>query len=56
MRIGIHAGSSDADEIAGQCRDVGVNDIFLYVGSVPGFAERGRLTGDDCKSFAVQLA
>ena len=56
MRIGIHASSSDADEIAGQCRDVGVNDIFLYVGSVPGFAERGRLTGDDCKRFAVQLA
>ena len=28
MRVGIHAGSSSADEIAASCRDAGVNEIF----------------------------
>ena len=56
MRIGIHMGHSDADQIVGECRDLGVDDIFLGAGAVPGFAERGYLRADDCRSFAEQLA
>ena len=44
MRVGIHAGSSSADEIAASCRDAGVNEIFLGTGSVPGASDRGYMT------------
>ena len=49
MRVGIHAGSSSADEVAASCRDAGVNEIFLGAGSVPGAADRGYMTSDDFK-------
>lgn len=35
MRIGIHAGSRDVDQIAKECNRVGVNEIFLGVGAIP---------------------
>lgn len=55
MRIGIHA-SGDVEQIAEQCRDLGVNDIFLGAAAVPGFAERGHVSSEDCKPFLQQLA
>ena len=51
MRVGIHAGSSSADEIAASCRDAGVNEIFLGTGSVPGASDRGFMTSDDFNPF-----
>ena len=55
MRVGIHAGSSSADEIAASCRDAGVNEIFLGAGSVPGASNRGYMTSDDFKPFRDML-
>ena len=44
MRIGIHMGYSSADQVAAECRDCGVDEIFLSANSVPGFDERGHAT------------
>ena len=51
MRVGIHAGSSSADEIVASCRDAGVDEIFLGAGSVPGTSDRGYMTPDDFQAF-----
>lgn len=56
MRVGIHAGSSDADRIADQCRQAGVNEVFLSVRAVPEFAERGYLNSSSIKAFGDELA
>ena len=56
MRIGIHMTYSSAEEVAEQCRNSGVNEIFLSAISVPGFDERGHLAQDDLKPIAEQLA
>ena len=56
MRIGIHMGHSDPDQVAGECRDLGVDEIFLGVGAVPGFADRGYLRVEEYQPFAEQLA
>ena len=56
MRIGIHMGYSSADEVVEQCRESGVNEIFLSATSVPGFAERGHLTQEDFKPIGEELA
>ncbi len=56
MKVGIHAGSSDPDKIAEQCRQVGVDEVFLRVGVDPGFAERGYLDADSVKAFRDKLA
>lgn len=55
MRVGIHAGSSSADEIVASCRDAGVNEIFLSANSVPGASDRGFMTPDDFKPFRDML-
>ena len=55
MRVGIHAGSSSADEIAASCCEAGVNEIFLGAGSVPGASDRGYMTSDDFKPFRDML-
>ena len=56
MRIGIHMGHSDPDQVAAECRDLGVDEIFLGAGAVPGFAERGYLRVEEYQPFAEQLA
>ena len=56
MRVGIHAGSSSADQIADQCRQAGVNEVFLRVQSVPKFSERGYATPDNIRVFREELA
>ncbi len=55
MRVGIHAGSNSADEIAASCRDAGVDEIFLSAGSVPGAADQGFMTPDAFKPFRDML-
>ena len=47
MRVGIHMGYSSADEVVEECRDAGVNEIFLRAGAVPGAEERGYPTTDE---------
>lgn len=56
MRIGIHMGYSSADQVAEQCRDSDVNEIFLSAASVPGFYEHGYLTIEHFKPILEQLA
>jgi len=56
LRVGIHAGSSNADQIAEQCRQVGVEDVFLRAQSVPGFTEQGYLSADKVAAFKDALA
>ena len=55
MRIGIHMGYSSADQVAEQCRESGVNEVFLSAASVPGFSERGHLTTEQFKPIQEQL-
>ena len=55
MRVGIHASSSSADEIAAHCRDAGVNEIFLHANSVPGVDQVGHLTPENFKPFEDML-
>lgn len=56
MRVGIHAGSSSADQVVEQCRQAGVNEVFSSVRADPKFAERGYLSSDSIKAFRDQLA
>jgi len=56
VRVGIHAGSRDVDQIAGQCDQAGVNEVFLSVHAVPGFAERGYISSDSVATFRDALA
>ena len=56
MRIGIHAGSSDPDQVAEQCRQAGVDEVFSSVGIDPGFAERGYLSPHNVEAFRDKLA
>ena len=55
MRVGIHMGYSSADEVVEECRDAGVNEIFLRAGTVPGAEERGYATTDEFKSVQDEL-
>lgn len=50
MRIGIHAGSRDVDQIAGECNRVGVNEVFLGVRAI------ADLDRDKLKKFKDELA
>lgn len=56
MRIGIHAGSSNADQIVEQCRQAGVDEVFLRAGAVPEFAERGYISSGGVEAFKDALA
>ena len=56
MRVGIHAGSNSVDQLVGQCRQAGVNEVFLRVDVDPGFAERGYLSSDNVRAFRDELA
>ena len=56
MRVGIHAGSRDAGQIADQCRQAGVDEVFLSARAVPGFAERGYVSSDSVRAFGDTLA
>ena len=56
VRIGIHAGSSDPDQVAEQCRQAGVEEVFSSVSADPGYAERGYLSSDAMKSFIDAMA
>jgi D-mannonate dehydratase len=56
VRIGIHAGSSNADQIAVQCRQAGVDEVFLGARAIPEFAERGYITSDSVRAFRNTLA
>lgn len=56
MRVGIHAGSNQPEPIAEQCRQAGVDEVFLAAGALPGFAERGYLKPDDIEAFRDALA
>lgn len=35
MRIGIHTGSRDVNQIANECHEAGVNEVFLGAGAIP---------------------
>jgi D-mannonate dehydratase len=35
MRIGIHTGTRDVEQIVSQCRKAGVNEVFLGTGAIP---------------------
>ena len=56
MRVGIHSGSSSADQVVEQCQQAGVNDVFSSVRADPEFAERGYLSSDNLKAFKDELA
>ena len=56
MEIGIHAGSNSVDQLVEQCRQAGVNEVFLRAGVDPGFAERGYLSSDSVAAFRDELA
>ena len=47
MRVGIHAGYSSGEQLAQQCREADVDEVFLSADSVPGFQEGGHLAVDD---------
>ena len=49
MRIGIHTGSRDADQIANECRQAGVSEVFLGTGAIP------DLDRDKLKAFKDEL-
>ena len=50
MRVGIHAGSSDADRIADQCRQADVNEVFLSARAIPEFAKQGYLNSSSIEA------
>ena len=56
MRIGIHAGSGDPDQVAEQCRQAGVDEVFSSVSADSGYAKRGYLSSDAMKSFIDAMA
>lgn len=56
MRVGIHAGSSDPDQVAEQCRQAGVDEVFSSVSADPGYAERDYLSADAMKSFIATMS
>ena len=49
MRIGIHTGSRDVDQIAKECREAGVNEVFLGAGAIP------EMDRDKLKKFKDDL-
>jgi len=49
MRIGIHTGSRDVDQIANECCEVGVSEVFLGVGAIP------EMDHDKLKKFKDEL-
>ena len=55
MRIGIHMGYSSADQVAAECRDCGVDEIFLSASTVPGFDERGHATAGEFTRVVEEL-
>ena len=56
MRVGIHAGSNQPESIAEQCRQSGVDEVFLGAGALPGFSEQGYLSPDEIEAFRDSLA
>ena len=56
MRVGIHAGSSDPDQVVEQCRQAGVDEAFLSVRIDPGYSERGYLSSEVVKKFIDDLS
>jgi D-mannonate dehydratase len=55
VRVGIHAGSSNADQVAAQCNQAGVDEVFLAARAVSGFTERGYATADGIRAFRDEL-
>jgi D-mannonate dehydratase len=49
MRIGIHTGSNNVDQIAKECSEAGVNDVFLAAGAIP------EMDHDKLKKFKDDL-
>ena len=56
MRVGIHAGYSSGEQLAQQCREADVDEVFLSADSVPGFQEGGHLAVDDLTKVQEELA
>jgi D-mannonate dehydratase len=56
VRVGIHAGSSSRDQIADQCHQADVDEVFLSVRAVPEFAGRSYISSDSIESFRDALA
>ncbi|MBM3243077.1 TIM barrel protein [Candidatus Poribacteria bacterium] len=49
MRIGIHTGSRVVDQIANECRELGVSEVFLSAGAIP------EINCDKVKKFKDEL-
>lgn len=56
MDIGILTGLGDIDQLAGTCRQMGVDNVILGFGSLPEFRERGYATGGGIAELKDNMA
>jgi D-mannonate dehydratase len=56
MRVGIHAGSNQPDQIVEHCRQADVDEVFLAAAALPGLPQRGYLRPDEIEAVRDALA
>lgn len=56
MDIGILTGLADAEQLAGTCLQMGVDNVILGLGSLPEFKERGYATGEGIEKLKDNMA